>query len=178
MSCCHLLLSIAPRVEGLKDKEKVSLTGYVYKSLWNRHSVSSDIASTSALLVFTERIMAIRLALSSDWEEQIGRLAQQITLSVAACSSEESHRASLRDGLSQLKTSVDASAMRAENSYLWDHLSLFISCLQALYSTERDTKIQVCNCHVSCKLKFQLTHPDITYRSCATINLIKIKLTC
>lgn len=145
MSCCELLLTIVDSpLSALTDKDCLSVTGYVYKSLWNRHS--SVGANFLLEEVFTERVMAVRLAMASRMERQTNQLAQQITVTVASCSMSESHRQLLRDQLEKLQRSADGSATRAGEGDLRKHLSLFVNCLQALYSANYTIDIQVIVC--------------------------------
>lgn len=133
----------------MEDKERLSLTGYVYKSLWNRHTTGGRHTESEVETVFADRVMAMRLAISSGWQQHIGKIMQQITVAVAACNSVNNHRQLLRDSLSQLRQCADDSARRAKNSDPWKHLSLFINSLQALYCPEYTTDIQVCTCRHS-----------------------------
>lgn len=134
MSLCEVLLQIVGDScldESPKDRQ--SIAGYVYKSLWNAHS-SSDSKYT-AEDEFQGRIMALQLAVSGTFDQHIHKLSQQLTVTLAGVSAHDKYRGGLLKGLTNLRKAVDVAVKRSEHKSLgWKYLYLYVSCMQVLYS--------------------------------------------
>lgn len=124
-------------------KDRLSITGYVYKSLWNRFCKIGTLKAP-ANTEYTARIMALRLAVVGSGEQHVNKLLQQINITVAGCANvvdaESTGKAVLNVGLAQLQETVDKIVRGTDNNLAWKHLSLFISCLQFVNSTHHTDK--------------------------------------
>ena len=133
---CEVLLHIVSD-SCLDDsaKDRQSIAGYVYKSLWNFHTSNSHESMVNPDVVFKERVMALRLAVSGTFDSHIDKLSQQLSASLTGISTHENYRRDLLLGLANLRQAVRVAVKRSDKeSTGWKYLSLHISAMEVLYS--------------------------------------------
>lgn len=142
MNLSELLLNlVSDKCLDESHKDCLSIAGYVYKSLWNTFSTASSKYSVDA--EYKGRIMALQLAVSASFDQQIHKLSQQLIVTLSSITPhEEKHRAELLRGLAGLRQCVQVAMRRSpDSSDLWKYLSLYICCMESLYNRSEHDEI-------------------------------------